>query len=151
MRPAMPMSGMNLVRDCVSKPQPARKADAFASKKKPSFMPAMIDRSPGRLTAMLLSSKGSENSTASKICVALSGKRGTHQTRHGVADHKQHVEQRDGVDHQLDGRAREGEERVVRMRGSSSSSAIENCLTLRSEIRSGGDCAVSRVLAFIIA
>ena len=35
--------------------------------------------------------------------------------------------------------------------GSSSSSAIENCLTLRSEIRSGGHCAVSRVLAFIVA
>ena len=35
--------------------------------------------------------------------------------------------------------------------GSSSSSAIENSLTLGSEIRSGGDCTVSRVLAFIIA
>ena len=35
--------------------------------------------------------------------------------------------------------------------GSSSSSAIENCLRLGSEIGSGGDCAVSRVLAFIIA
>ena len=35
--------------------------------------------------------------------------------------------------------------------GSSSSSAIESCLTLGSEIRSGGDCAVSRLLAFIIA
>ena len=34
--------------------------------------------------------------------------------------------------------------------GSSSSSAIENCLRLGSEIRLGGGCAVSCVLAFII-